>query len=50
MPKVTETFPTLSTKRLRLRHFEPRDAAGLHICFGDPKAMRFWNTPPCAVS
>ena len=38
-------FPALTTRRLRLRRFEPRDAAGLHVCFGDLDAMRFWNFP-----
>ena len=39
--------PTLLTKRLRLRRFEQRDLDGLHACFGDPDAMRYWNSPPC---
>ena len=39
--------PALSTKRLRLRRFERRDLDGLHACFGDPDAMRYWNFPPC---
>jgi [ribosomal protein S5]-alanine N-acetyltransferase len=39
--------PTLATKRLHLRRFEPRDVAGLHACFGDADAMRYWNFPPC---
>lgn len=38
-------FPQLETKRLRLRQFEARDANGLHECFGDPEAMRYWNMP-----
>jgi [ribosomal protein S5]-alanine N-acetyltransferase len=33
--------PTLATRRLRLRQFEPRDVEGLHACFGDDKAMRY---------
>ena len=41
------THPTLATKRLRLRQFEPRDVEGLHACFGDADAMRYWNFPPC---
>ena len=47
MAKPGDAFPTLLTKRLRLRPFEPRDAAGLHACFGDPEAMRFWDFPTC---
>ncbi len=47
MAKPGDAFPTLLTQRLRLRRFEPRDAAGLHACFGDPEAMRFWDFPTC---
>ena len=47
MAKPDTTFPTLSTKRLRLRQFVARDLGGLHACFGDEGAMRFWNTPSC---
>ena len=39
--------PELITQRLRLRQFEPRDVDGLHTCFGDGEAMRFWNFPAC---
>jgi [ribosomal protein S5]-alanine N-acetyltransferase len=38
--------PILTTKRLRLRRFDARDLAGLHACFGDAEAMRYWNFPP----
>ena len=47
LPKASDTFPTLVTQRLRLRRFEPHDAADLHSCFGDEGAMRFWNFPTC---
>ena len=47
MAKSADTFPTLVTRRLRLRQFEPHDAASLHACFGDQDAMRFWNFPAC---
>jgi len=40
-----KAFPALATRRLRLRHFEARDLRGLHACFGDPEAMRFWDMP-----
>jgi len=40
-------FPELATKRLRLRRFRTSDVEGLHTCFGDPVAMRYWNSPPC---
>lgn len=36
-------FPELATKRLRLRRFRASDLEGLHTCFGDPVAMRYWN-------
>jgi [ribosomal protein S5]-alanine N-acetyltransferase len=39
--------PELTTQRLRLRPFEPRDVDGLHACFGDSEAMRYWNFPAC---
>jgi len=45
MAKAADSFPTLTSKRLRLRRFESRDLAALHACFGDPAAMRFWNFP-----
>ena len=45
LPKASDTFPTLVTRRLRLRRFEPHDAADLHACFGDKGAMRIWNFP-----
>ena len=44
-----QTHPILATKRLRLRQIGPRDLEGLHACFGDPEAMRYWNFPPCAT-
>lgn len=45
----TPAFPVLSTKRLRLRAFEARDADGLHRCLGDAHAMRYWNLPASAA-
>jgi len=39
------TFPTLTTRRLRLRRFQARDVALLHACFSDVETMRFWNSP-----
>ena len=47
MAKIGDTFPTLATKRLRLRPFAQRDLQGLHACFGDEEAMRYWNSPAC---
>jgi ribosomal-protein-alanine N-acetyltransferase len=44
-----QAHPILVTKRLRLRQVEPRDVEGLHACFGDAQAMRYWNFPPCAT-
>jgi len=43
--KTGNAFPTLATKRLKLRAFAARDLQGLHACFGDEQAMRYWNTP-----
>jgi len=45
--KTGNSFPALATKRLRLRQFAQRDLQGLHACFGDEEAMRYWNTPAC---
>jgi len=45
MAKKVIPFPVLQTTRLRLRQFRPEDAAGIHACFGDAGAMRFWNYP-----
>ncbi len=47
MAKAPKPFPELTTPRLRLRRFETRDVAGLHACFGDVDAMRYWNFPAC---
>jgi ribosomal-protein-alanine N-acetyltransferase len=45
--KTSKSFPELTTQRLRLRRFEARDTDGLHACFGDLDAMRYWNFPAC---
>ena len=47
MAKTGNSFPTLATKRLRLRQFAQRDLQGQHACFGDEEAMRYWNSPAC---
>ena len=47
MPRPKKPHPEIVTERLRLRPFAPRDAEGLHACFGDEAAMRFWNFPAC---
>lgn len=39
--------PEFVTRRLRLRRLVPEDAPGLHLAYGDPDAMRFWDGPPC---
>jgi len=36
--------PEFTTARLRLRPMVKGDAAGLHTAYGDPEAMRFWDT------
>jgi ribosomal-protein-alanine N-acetyltransferase len=45
--KVINPHPELTTERLRLRSFAPQDVDGLHDCFGDPYAMRYWDSLPC---
>jgi len=45
MARQRAPHPTLLTPRLRLRQFRPEDADAMHECFGDPEAMRYWNTP-----
>ena len=47
MAKPGGSFPVLTTKHLRLRQFAGRDLDGLHACFGDEAAMRYWNFPAC---
>ena len=47
MAKSGSAHPTLTTKRLRLRRITPGDLKGLHACFGDAEAMRYWNAPMC---
>ena len=47
MAKTENAYPALATKRLRLRQFRPSDLPGLHACFGDEEAMRYWNFPAC---
>lgn len=34
------------TPRLRLRHARPGDLAALHGVLSDPRATRWWSTPP----
>jgi [ribosomal protein S5]-alanine N-acetyltransferase len=38
--------PELQTPRLRLRRLVETDAPGLHVAYGDPAAMRFWDALP----
>jgi [ribosomal protein S5]-alanine N-acetyltransferase len=45
MARAVEEFPAFITQRLHLRRIEQRDVSGLHACFGDQEAMRFWNFP-----
>lgn len=39
-------FPSFKTERLLVRPIKPTDAKGLHRAFGDPEAMRFWDSRP----
>jgi ribosomal-protein-alanine N-acetyltransferase len=48
MSRATADFPVFLTRRLRLRRLEPRDMDGLHACFSDPAAMRYWDAPVSA--
>jgi [ribosomal protein S5]-alanine N-acetyltransferase len=43
MPRRPTPHPTLKTPRLRLRQFRDEDVDGMHECFANPEAMRFWN-------
>ncbi|NPU64302.1 GNAT family N-acetyltransferase [Bradyrhizobium sp. 83012] len=43
MVKAPIPHPILSTSRLTLRQFRPDDAEGMHRCFSDAGAMRFWD-------
>ena len=38
--------PELQATRLLLRRLVEDDAPGLHAAYGDPNAMRFWDSPP----
>ena len=39
----------LKTERLVLRRARPDDAAAFHAIMSDPRAMRYWSTPPHAT-
>lgn len=41
-------MPEILTPRLRLRRARPGDLQALHRVFSDPRAMRYWSTPPHA--
>jgi [ribosomal protein S5]-alanine N-acetyltransferase len=45
MAKQSVPHPILTTPRLRLRQFRDDDVDGMHACFANVEAMRFWNTP-----
>ena len=38
--------PAFDTARLRLRCLVIEDAPAAHQAYGDPEAMRYWDTPP----
>ena len=42
---TTPGLPSFETERLILRPLAESDAAALHLCLGDPEAMRFWDSP-----
>lgn len=39
----------LVTPRLKLRHARPDDLDALHVVLSDPRATRWWSTPPHAT-
>lgn len=39
------SLPSFTTQRLIVRQIEEADAEGLHAAFGNPEAMRFWDSP-----
>jgi RimJ/RimL family protein N-acetyltransferase len=41
-----QTFPTITTSRLRLRWISTDDVDSLFRIFGNPEVMRYWSTPP----
>jgi [ribosomal protein S5]-alanine N-acetyltransferase len=43
--KEPVTLPDLETERLILRQISEPDAEGLHVAYGDPEAMQYWNFP-----
>jgi len=45
MSEASPDVPTLLTARVRLHRLAEGDALGLHECYGDPVAMRFWDAP-----
>lgn len=45
MPGSSEG-PVIETARLRLRRARIEDAADLFEVFADPRAMRYWDSPP----
>jgi [ribosomal protein S5]-alanine N-acetyltransferase len=45
-PPATRGGATIETARLRLRRARMADLDDLHAIFSDPRAMRYWSTPP----
>jgi ribosomal-protein-alanine N-acetyltransferase len=41
-----EQFPELQASRLRLRPLHADDTDALYAVFSDPRAMRYWSSPP----
>ena len=39
----------IRTERLLLRRARPADVEAFHAIFSDPRAMRYWSTPPHAT-
>lgn len=45
MADTSPPVPDFHTPRLRLRRLAQTDAPDLHLAYGDPAAMRFWDAP-----
>jgi len=45
---MTSASDEIRTERLLLRRASMDDAAAMHVIMSDPRAMRYWSTPPHA--
>ena len=49
MAPMRHTSPMIRTERLLLRRARPDDVEAFHAIMSDPRAMRYWSTPPHAT-